>query len=188
MAINFENMNESTREFLARLLEVSIFGSCYDFAVALYRGLSWPIVGLTDGVEIVHVGVKSPEGKIWDGRGEVSEEEFGKPFTKNHYAICDVAEKELLATGKVREHMVEIFLRIAQENWPELSWKQVTRRERVIAFADELEALSRKHKLWICGTVPAMLPVIFEGYGDEAGYEIKLSSDGNAYMINRKLR
>ena len=81
--------------------------------------------------------------------------------------------------------MVKSYLEKAQLVWPELSWKQVTGQEKIIAFANELETLSRKYKLWICGTASTMLPVIFEGHDDEVGYEIRPSIDGNAFTINR---
>ena len=54
----------------------------------------------------------------------------------------------------------------------------------MLAFAADLERISRKHKLWIYGSVPTCLPAIDEGERDEAGYGVKTSLDGS-YTINR---
>lgn len=139
------------KHFLTDLIQASIYGQCYHLAIALHHGLGWPLVGLIDNGKIIHAGVRSPEGKLWDGRGKVSEKEFVKPFSKNPPVIRDITEDDLQTTGTVQKHAVEVMQEKAQAVWPKLPWKQKTREERVVAFADELEALSRKHKLWVCG-------------------------------------
>jgi hypothetical protein len=175
------------KEFLTDFLESSIHGDCYPFAIALHRNLGWPIIGLFKKEKIIHVGVKSPDEKIWDGRGEVSEEELAEPFITSPYSIRHVAEEELVATGTVDEYTIETLLEKAQIVWPDLPWKNGTPWDKVIAFADDLEKLSRKHKLWICGNNPMSLPMIFQGQDDETGYAIEPSIDGNAFTINRAL-
>lgn len=179
--------DEFGREFLISLLATSIFGQCYPLAIALHRNLGWPMVGLFSDDRIIHAGVRSPEGKIWDGRGEVSQEEFTKPFAYISNVIRDVTEEELFARNKVSEHLVDMMTEKAQVVWPELPWKYNTFQDRIIAFADELEMLSRKHKLWICGNTPMSLPIVFKGCDDEVGYAIKPTLDGVTYTINRKL-
>jgi hypothetical protein len=139
-----------------------------------------------DNERIIHAGVKSPDGNIWDGRGEISEEDFMKPFAKGKNCIIhDIAEEDLFARSEIDKYTIDFFRGKAQVVWPGLPWKDGKQRDRVVAFVEELEALSRKHKLWICGPVPAMTPVMFEGYDDEIGYEINLTYDGNTYTINR---
>jgi hypothetical protein len=181
-------MEAMGEEFLSGMLEASIKGHCYFLAIALHRNLGWPIVGLTDNLRIIHAGVISPEGKIWDGRGEVSKEDFVRPFLfDDSFEVREVTEEMLLATGTVDDFGVEFILKKAQTVWPELPWKHGRYEDRIIAFADELEALSRKHGLWVAGAFPATLPIIFEGDGDEVGYEVQQTPDGNAYTINRML-
>ena len=95
MATITKKAPKSCVEVLTSFLAASIHGQCYHFAIALHYGLGWPIVGLVETKKIIHVGVRSPEGKIWDGRGEVSEKDFIDPFSKSSCAIREVAEKNL---------------------------------------------------------------------------------------------
>ncbi|MFA5777104.1 MAG: hypothetical protein WC906_01540 [Parcubacteria group bacterium] len=170
------------------MLSSSIYGQCYNFALALHRGLGWPLIGLIVDPVIIHAGVLSSEGKIWDGRGEISEADFVEPFVEGEaYIIKEIKEEDLTHEPKVKETTIDFFLEKAQLVWPELPWKQATFMEKVKTFADELEALSRKYKLWISGTLPVAPPAIFKGCDDETGYAVKLSADGNAFFINRML-
>lgn len=185
-------MDKIGLNFLTALFQESIYGDCYHFAIALHRSLGWPIVGLANFAKIsiiIHAGVKSPNGKIWDGRGELEEEKFIEPFTKKNksYVILNIEEEDLIATGTVKESRIDFFQKKAQVLWPKLPWKSKTFQDKVTDFANELETLSRKHKLWVCGTVPTNLPIIFEGFDDEVGYEIKPTSDGNGFTINRMI-
>ena len=182
-----KNIIGGKRNGLLDLLNLTIYGDCYDFAIAMHRNLDWSLIGLIDESKIIHVGVKTPKGEIWDGRGKVSEEEFGGHFISPPFIIQEVTEEELLATGGVREHNVELILRRAQLAWPDLLWKSETIQKRMADFADELEEISRKHKLWIGGMTPTSLPIVFEGFNDETGYAIKPNTDGNAFTINRVL-
>lgn len=175
------------KEFLTDFLESSIHGDCYPFAIALHRNLGWPIIGLFKKERIIHVGLKSPDEKIWDGRGEISEEEFAEYFITSPYSIRHVTEEELIATDMVDEYTIETLLKKSQLIWPNLPWKNDTPLDKVIAFTDDLEKLSRKYKLWIYGNTPTSLPTIFQGQDDETGYAIRPSINSGAFTINRVL-
>ncbi|MDB5244224.1 MAG: hypothetical protein JWN18_94 [Parcubacteria group bacterium] len=161
-------------------------GECYAFAIALNDGLDWPLVGLMKGDVVWHAGVWAPDGLIYDARGPLSKDAFARHFLLHPYDIRDVTTHELYATRPIDERSIKKARRLAEVLWPDLPWID-SAVAKVKAFADELEALSRKHGLWVCGNVPANTPILFAGYGDEGGYEVRPNSLGLNYSINRYL-
>ena len=161
-------------------------GECYAFAMALNQGLGWPMVGLMKGNVIWHAGVRSPDGRIHDVRGLLMEEEFGTYFGLPASAIREITSDELYATRPVHEFTIKRARNLAEVLWPDLPWIESS-AARVTAFADELEALCRKHGFWICAGVPADPPRLFPSFGEEGGYEVSPTIDGLAYTINRYL-
>lgn len=174
----------------AILISLCLDGECYAFAIAMHRCLGWPMIGLMQGELIRHAGVIDPDGNIWDSRGKISKEEFGEPFgIKFPYETRLITEEKLKSVAPMlsnRDHFIESLSKQAQMAWPQLPWKQDTLIVRVRAFAEELEALSRKHGLWIYGNLPTALPAISEGDGEEKGY--KLETVRGSYMINRSFQ
>lgn len=170
---------------------IFLHGSCYAFAIALYEELGWPIVGLfvrKGGMEIIdHTGVQDLDGRIFDVRGFVSEEEFGSLYTYPPYDIRKVAVEDLSVTAPVGEYSIRRARQIAEILYPELPWRE-TRASRVQVFADELEALCRKHNKWIRSPIAAHAPLLQEGDGSETGYELLPTLDGLGYTINCYLR
>jgi len=164
-----------------------LHGSCYIFAIALHEGLGWPLVGLfvkKNGVELIdHAGVRSPDGRIFDVRGFVSEEEFGGPYTNPPYDMREVSKEDLNRS----EHFIRRARHIAEILHPELPWKE-TYVSGVTVFADELEALCRKHNKWIRSPIAAHAPQLQEGNGNETGYELLPTIDGLGYIINCRIK
>lgn len=159
-------------------------GECYAFAVALHRGLGWQIIGLMNGEEIRHACVRSPEGKLHDVRGFITEEEFGNPFLAPPYELREIEESDLCAVRPVQDGSIK-YARIMAENvWPELPWQE-TLAKRAQVFADAIEAVCREHGFWIRSPYPAALPLLAKGDGDEGGYELQLTADGLTYTIDR---
>jgi hypothetical protein len=160
---------------------VSLFlrGECYAFAIALNQGLGWPLVGLMAGDTVWHAGVRSPDGKIHDVRGlltkEEFEEEFGADFLSPTFSIREITEGELHAVGPISDHSVKMARQLAEVLWPDLPWVE-TQAMNARAFADELEVLSRKYGLWICGGIPTQPPCLFVGDGDEYGYLVRAAA------------
>lgn len=187
MTAIIESLSENGKEFISSLLGATVNGNCYHFALAMHRALGWSLIGLIDEGEIIHAGVKSPEGKIWDGRGEVSEDEFSQEFVRPPFVIRGITERDLLRTGIIKEHLVEIISKRAQLIWPNLPWKKETIQGKVYRFTQELAELSQKYGLWIAGNTPASLPIIFEGFGDEDGYRIIPTDDGSGFIVSRIL-
>jgi hypothetical protein len=191
MTINYISPDEESGRFLLNAMAATIHGNCYPVAIALHRGLRWPLIGLANNRDIIHAGVRSPDGFLWDGRGGITEEEFKKPFSMlSSFTIQNICEKDLFdRSSAANEYWVELMLKRAQLAWPDLPWVTQTPQDRVLAFATELEELSLKYGLWICGAAPTSLPVIFENKKDEVGgYEVKLTAEGNAFTINRVMK
>lgn len=197
MAVTIEK-NSFTIDLLSRFLKgyVSenhncISGGCCSFTIMMHRNLGWQIIGLKreEGDTIIHAGVRSPEGDIWDGRGKVSEAEFIRPFTEKDYRyyMAHITEKDLSEANIIVEPEI-LFLRDkAQLVWPDLPWKEETYHRRAVAFAEELEKLSRKYGLWISSPDNKMSPVIARDYGNESGYELKPLINDSSYAINLSL-
>jgi hypothetical protein len=165
---------------------IFLHGECYAFAIALHQGLGWPMVGLMKGDTIWHAGVRAPDAHIHDIRGQLTEDQFGRGFLSPPHSIRLITEEELYATRPVDEFSIKKARQLAEVLWPALPWME-SQSMKVKAFADELENLSRKHGLWICGSVPADPPRLFSGYGDEGGYAIRPTQDGLTHTICRYL-
>lgn len=134
------------------------------------------MIGLMNDTQIRHAAVRAPDGRLHDVRGYISEEELGRPFGLPYpYTLKVVTEKDLTREGESQEAREETITRarkMAETLWQELPWKD-SYASRVLAFAAELEALSRKHKLWIRSQTPASFPMIALGEDDEAGYRLR---------------
>lgn len=184
--ITYKALDIETRENMHdMLIGLCLDGQCYAFAIAMHRCLGWPMVGLMQGLVIRHAAVIDPDGSLWDCRGKMNKEDFGKPYgIKFPYELKTITEAELNVTNPISEPFIASLSRMVQSVWPELPWRSNTLIMRVRVFAEELEALSRKHNLWIYGNFPATLPAIAEGDEDEKGYALSGTITGG-YMISR---
>ena len=173
-------------EAIVGLMGMFLHGECYAFAIALSRGTGWPMVGIMrDGV-ILHAGVRSASGVLYDARGYVSNEEFAAPFAvPGSYTLVAVTDDMLRAMRPVSEMGIGTASKMAQARWPDLPWRDAALKSRVEAFADALEKLSREHGLWIRGAVPGSHPVIAFAGDDEGGYALRPT--GLTYTIDRYL-
>ena len=181
---------ESRRVLCEISFATYLHGGCYYFALALHEGLGWPLVGLMKNGRIDHAAVRSPSGKFCDVRGFTSENKFGKPFgyTPPH-DIRDITSQNLMRSeelGIIRDQNVQRARQVAEALWPKLPWKD-SLAARVAAFAEGLEALSRRHKLWVRSAIPTARPLIAKGEDDEAGYELHPTVDGITFTIDRLL-
>jgi len=163
-------------------------GECYAFATALHQGLGWKMLGLRQGDTIRHVVVTNTRGKYFDARGFISEEELGTPFgLVPPHDLYEVTENDLGRDGETieaRECSVRIARQIAEALWPKLPWKE-SFASRASAFADDLETLSRKHRIWIMPPVPASPPVLAESFDREGGYELRPTEGAFSFTIDR---
>lgn len=178
-------------------LDGFLHGRCYDFARALHRGLDWPLVGLffkgeCGGDHMDHVGVRNPDWRIFDIRGFVSEDEFGKPYKHPPYHVREIPEDYLHEPRRpkdVCEYAIARARRVAEALWPELPWRGKTFASRMIAYVDEIESVSRKHGFWIRAPLPNpnSAPPLAIGEGDEGGYELRPTINGHTFLVSRYL-
>lgn len=163
-------------------------GECYAFAVALHCGLSWPMFGLMRNNEIRHAFLypaNVSNGVFFDARGYIAEEKLGKPFGVDQpYELRQIEEKDLYAKRPILDNSIDKARQFAEIIWPNLPWKGGTRADKILEFAREFEALSRKHGLWIRAAFPGTPPLLAEGCGDES-YSLKLMPDGLTYSVAR---
>jgi len=186
MTVIVKSLNREGRDLFKSVISGCLDGECYTLAIVLSRGLGLPMVGLMQGDVIRHAVIRNPDGTFWDARGAVNEEELGKPFgISPPYDLKSITEEDLFAVKPITQITIDFILGAAQAIWPSLPWRVQSLKDKVISFASELEALSRKHGFWIYGSTPTMLPAIAQGQGDEVGYQLSTTIDGLTYMINR---
>lgn len=167
-------------------------GECYAFAIALHRGLGWPILGLVINNEIRHAFLNpridnADSGILFDARGYIAKEKLGKPFGVNQpYELRQIEEKDLYAARPIMKNFIDKARQFAEILWPDLPWKGGTRANKILAFANGLESLSRKCELWIRSPFPGSLPLLAEGCDDES-YSLKIMADGLTYSIDREI-
>ncbi len=193
MAVLLEKLTGEAIEALRGMCAgLYLDGQCYEFSIAVHRGLGWPLVGLNHRDVVRHAAVLCPNGYLFDARGMVKPDGcFGEPFGLEPPYIISYFEKESefrktlprpVHTGGIR-----IAERMSAALWPKFPWKKETFQGRVVAYLKEIEEVSRKHKLWIRAPVPAQPPVIAEGEGDELGYVLRPTDDGITYIFERRL-
>lgn len=185
MAVILEPLLKEDREmFYSMLRGTYLDGECYAFAIALHRGLGWPMEGLMQGKVIRHAAVRSPDGSLHDVRGFISDHEFGSPFLEPPYVIRAIEEYELFDARTIEDGSIANARRTAELIWPELPWVE-TNADKCAAFASDIEAVSRKHGLWIRGAVPAQSPLIAAECGEEGGYRLRSTLDGITFTLER---
>lgn len=190
MPLQYNHLSRQSRRVLRRAIcPEYLNGECYAFAIALHRGLGWPIVGIMHGDVPCHAGVRSPEGMIYDVRGPVSDEKFAEDINglSRPFEIREITTEALLAQRPVSDGSIMCAARMAQVFWPNLGWKEDTQISRTRAFVEELERISRKHGVWIRAPYPTAKPVLTVGYGDEKGYSLEPSDTCSEYFIDRLL-
>lgn len=169
-----------------------LHGKCYPFAVMLHENLGWPAIGIINGDTIEHAGIQTPDGRIFDARGFVTEDEFPGPFKLDPGWRIELIEIDQIDLRKIKpslardvEEDMGFAERISRRLWPELPWENnlVTRAQ---GFASELEELSKKYGLYISSPFRTSPPMLFEIDGDEGGYTIEQLPLGNL-SINRRL-
>lgn len=187
-----QSLRRADREGFKCLREMCVqtflHGHCYEFAAALNEGLGWPMIGFMHQDTVFHVGVLTPKGMLFDVRGPVYEERFGEPYgLRGPLALQQVTLENLRAIRPVTDEGIGSARRMAEILFPRLPWKE-SHASKVLKFVDELEALSRKHGLWIRAPFPAQPPIIEKGDDAEAGYLIQQSSTGPAFSMDRMFK
>jgi hypothetical protein len=159
-------------------------GQCYAFAIALYLGTGLPLVGLMEGKEIRHAGVRGEDGLIYDVRGAFMDADFGRDYLHPPYIICDISMTDLRRRKPIEDGALHRARRLAEALYPTLPW-QNSLETQMLAFASELETLSRKHGIWIRSAYPTARPHLSLGDGEETGYRLFYTADGHGLTFDR---
>lgn len=158
-----------------QLLSVYLDGECYAFAIALHRGLAWPIVGLMEDLVPRHVVVRMPSGMLRDVRGKeftADDPELGAPFSLTPpYVLQEIHESNLFVVRKIQDHSIALARSMAERLWPDLGWKNPL-EPRVRAFVDALEMLCKEHGFCIRSPYVTTRPIISPLEGDEGGFDV----------------
>lgn len=189
MTVILGKLEGEARKSLASMCEAMFLdGECYAFAIALHRGLERPMIGLMQDGIIRHVLIHLGADMLADCRGQISslDKELGKPFgiMLKEYRFQKVTEADLFRQHPIGDLSIRRAMLFAEALWPDLPWIDGL-KNRALAFAKDLEVLSRKHKMWIRDVMPTCPPMLAEGMDDEGGYMVKPSDDGSAYAITR---
>lgn len=170
------------------LLDAYLLSNCFPFAIALHRGLNWSIIGIREvgSTVIYHAGVVTPKKTFFDARGETDKlNDFTLPFddyTNKGFEMIEVNEKDLIGTKPINNDFIETTSIMIQTAWPELPWNNNTLQHRIRLYAEELEALSQKHNLWIRESFVTTRPI----FGD-SDYVLQPTLDCFGYSLKREL-
>lgn len=185
-------LDDDVREFLDTMLRgIYLDGQCYELAIALHRGLNWPLIGFVQemyGQSVIrHAAVRHPQGGFFDGRGWVSEQEFFAPFGGTGEIIAFELENELKhRTRLILENSIRMAGKLAMSRWPELPWVSDTYFQKIGAFLNAIERVCRHHGFWFYSPV-ASWPMVVTGEDDEIGYVLATTGNGS-YTANRLLK
>lgn len=163
-------------------------GSCFEFAIALHRSLGFPIIGLIADDTIHHAAVKCPDGQLFDARGHFPAAEFGKPFGLGPFnETREITETDLFDDREIQERAINMALRCAEALWPEESWTD-SLASKALAYAEEIEEVSRKHGLWLWGGVATCPPLISDIPNEEvSGYTVRPLATIGGFSLHRRL-
>lgn len=187
MPARYQGLNDDALDHLGSFIRATYLdGQCYEFAIALSEMTAWPMIGLIHNGTIRHAMVERPDGQYFDARGPFNSPEAGIPFGIAHPILRPVDDSEITAVRPVHDSDIALAKRLIVALWPNLpAIPGSSLRQRVMAFAAELEDLSRRHALWIRAPYPASRPVMATGDGDEDGYVVQPTDDGFTYTIDR---
>jgi hypothetical protein len=185
-----EDDEDPAANFIAdTIMGMALDGCCYELAVAIARGTGLPLVGLRGDfqgkITLRHAGVQLPDQTILDARGPVTLFAFMSAFYPDLTAsVVPISEDDLRAVRPLDEAAVHLLARLSASQWPTLPWR-TNFQMRATAFLAELEALSRKHNMWIYGPYPVAMPRISEDKSSSAGYRLLPTAEGLGLMIER---
>lgn len=188
--ISTQRDEESIKSLKSLIESTYLDGQCYELAVALHRGLDWPIVGILEDTVVRHALVRMPSGHLWDARGEVTGARIGEPFGLREplFQTFPNEPRFLNAVRPVHELAIERARRLAENLWPdELPWIN-SRKKRALRFATAFEELCREYGCYVRAPYPGGRPLLVEhDSGDTVSYALQITDDGMTYAIDRVL-
>lgn len=191
MSIKFERLDKENWDSLHRLARnIYLDGSCYEFAAAMNRDLGWTLHGLMTvnplGLIIRHAVTNDPRGRFWDIRGPLRKKDVGHPFDIADPMIKAITIEDMRKIRPVADKAIDRASLVAQTLWPDLPWLGHTLHARSLAFLVRLTDLCRDLGVWVRAPYPAAKIVLSDAYGDEKGFAISPTLDGQ-YFFDRML-
>lgn len=162
-------------------------GSCIAFAAAMHQITGWNIVALD--MDLTHVGVRAPDGTIWDARGPVTPEQFIESFADAVPEEFPIITWEYLRGACPAIDFLPAAQRHASMMFPQLPHLPTSDRSRNLAFMNEVEALCRRQNYWIVAQQRESMttwPVIGEAFDEEVGY--RAANNHGTRTMDRMLR
>lgn len=193
MPIKIHSLDKESKNILKEwLLRSFLDGECYAFAEALNEGLGWPMYGLIQEDRVVrHAVLKLSDTMFFDARGEISASDLFKPFGhKTEFEIEEITSADLARDGEskeVRLHSIATARKFAEAIWPNLPWKDSLAKQ-VSKYLAALEEIDEIHGFCIRAPYPAARPVVEVRHGDETGYAIRLTEDGQKFTFDRTFK
>lgn len=158
-----------------------LHGGCIAFARAAQERTGWPAVSVdTASGTFAHVGLRAPDGSVFDSRGFISEAEFASSW-KGPAKLADLDELETLyPCSEFQKDMAQRHLSMLFPDFP----GKMPMEERLDAFATALQGLCKEHGFHLRpGSLHGM--VLYPSYGDESGYEVRIHA--GSITMERKL-
>jgi hypothetical protein len=190
--ITFKPLSPRDHRTLMCSLGGYLEGHCFVFAISVARGTGAELVCIEQEGAILHAGVRGASKEFRDLRGELSAEEFVRPFVSgSQFSIRGTTEKELMqyaesAQAPISEEMLVRARNHAESLWSEWKWKESHLRH-MLAFAEELSALCKRYGVWMREGVYTCPPVVYPSDGELENFELEaVPNVGRQYMLRRK--
>ena len=160
-------------------------------ALALNRGLSGAIRILSTNDEINTSFIETADGHCYRANGRFSEDEIRKRFNKSNWPPEQIDEEGVLeflcknnyTPDLVNQHAlrVGIMLEMIHPDWP---WENRP-SEKINKYLEALTELSQEHGIWLVDPSMGQRPLIGFTHGDEAGYQVTPTINGDCFHLNR---
>lgn len=147
-----------------------LHGGCIAFAFAAHRRTGWPAVSVdTPSGTFAHVGLKTPDGRIFDSRGMLSEQDFagnwGGPLKD---ADLD-GLRQAYPYSEFMGRTADTHLQLLFPDFPGAH----PQADRLEAFAKDLHELCQRHGFHLRPAFAHGM-VVYPSYGEETGYDIRV--------------
>ena len=167
------------------MLSCGLDGECYAFAIAFQRLTGYEIVALSTPEHTYrHALVRDQQGRLYDARGLVTEEELGAPFgVSESYVLRVVTHEDLRRIRPIAESSIEWAERLIETHWPELVVTPSRFTQCLEGFLAELEQLTKRYQIYLRGPSEGMPARLFVTGGDPIVYRYRANAFGTGHVL-----